>query len=196
MPSPDSWLRQDALVAAIVAVAGFCLLLFLLPLVVAALGCVLTIVLCLLSVIDLRHRLLPDVLTVPLGALGIAAAAAGYGPGWVASLVGTVLGYAMIASLALVYRNLRGIDGIGLGDAKLLAALGAWNGIALLPLTLLAAAVAGLGVYALDRRGKPFDSMHSIPFGPCLAGAGWLAFVALHCGFDLAAETGQALFPM
>jgi leader peptidase (prepilin peptidase) / N-methyltransferase len=128
--------------------------------------------------IDWRHQILPDVLTLPLIPLGLAVA------GWTTPenlpdpLLGVVFGYAGLWSLAWVYRRLRGRDGLGLGDAKLLAASGAWVGATGLPSVLASAALAGLaaaGVMMLA--GHRLDRYSALPFGPFLAAATWLVWL-------------------
>lgn len=123
-----------------------------------------------LALIDLREYRLPDAGTLPLLAAGLAVSAAGLtGPLW-AHLLGAVLGYASLAGLAYAYRRLRGIDGLGLGDAKLLAAGGAWAGAAALPSILLWAGLSGLAAAAaLALAGRPMGAQTALPFGPGLA---------------------------
>jgi leader peptidase (prepilin peptidase)/N-methyltransferase len=130
-----------------------------------------------LTYIDLRSGLLLDVLTLPLIALGIGYAA--WHGGLLFSVAGAVVGYAMIAGLAAYWRASRGYEGIGLGDAKLLAACGAWVGVSGLPMVLLIG--SGLGIVAALTVSKTTHSHAerlAIPFGPCLAIAGW----AVWCG--------------
>ena len=130
-----------------------------------------------LALIDLRSWLLPDVLTLPLIAAGLAAAAAGLLPD--ATLteagLGAGAGYLALAAVGWVYRRWRDRDGLGLGDAKLLAAAGAWLGIERLPWVLLVAALLGLGL-ALTRP-QPVRAETPVPFGPPLALAFWGLFV-------------------
>ncbi len=127
-----------------------------------------------LAWIDARHFVLPDVLTLPL-LLGGLAACASLEP-WALQdhLVGTVLGYCGLRGVALAYRALRGREGVGAGDAKLLAACGAWLGWAALPDVLLLAALAGLAVAgAMWLRGRAVGRATAVPFGPALAAACW-----------------------
>lgn len=128
--------------------------------------------------IDLRTMLLPDILTLPLLALGLAATSMTMPDALVDHLLAAALGYLSLAALAWAWRRFRGRDGLGMGDAKLLAALGAWLGLGLLPAALLLAACAGLlaaGGAALA--GKRVTATTAVPFGPFLAIAGWLLWL-------------------
>jgi leader peptidase (prepilin peptidase)/N-methyltransferase len=130
-----------------------------------------------LAWIDARWLILPDRLTVPLVAAGIAAAWL-LGAPLVDRLIGAVVGFLALAALAAGYRRVRGRDGMGLGDAKLLAAAGAWLGWQALPSVLLVAALIGLVVAAgLAARRRRDWSRLRIPFGPPLALAIWLAWL-------------------
>ena len=93
-------------------------------------------------------------------------------------LAAAALGYGTLAAVAWAYRRFRGRDGLGMGDAKLLAAIGAWLGLGLLPLVLLLAACAGLVAAAgAALAGKRMTAATAIPFGPFLALSGWLLFL-------------------
>lgn len=135
-----------------------------------------------LALVDIRSLLLPDRLTLPLLWLGLLVAVTGILPGLTPeqAIYGAAGGYGSLWLLSRGYRLLRSKDGLGLGDAKLLAALGAWTGVERLPwvvllATLITAAallVAWLTVgYAAD---SPF------PFGPALAFSGWAVFLWLY----------------
>jgi leader peptidase (prepilin peptidase)/N-methyltransferase len=134
-----------------------------------------------LTFIDIDHQLLPDSLTLPLLWLGLFLSLWSSQAGGAAvpvdtrsSLIGAMAGYASLWSVYHLFRLLTGKDGMGYGDFKLFAALGAWLGWQmLLPTILLAAltgAMVGLGLIVLRRH----DRAAPIPFGPFLAGAGWL----------------------
>lgn len=130
-----------------------------------------------LALIDLRSWRLPDMLTLPLIALGLAAAWFDLLPeiGLSDALLGAAAGYLVLAGIAWLYRRLRHREGLGLGDAKLLAAAGAWLGPASLAWVILLAAPLGL-ILALARR-TPLKADSAIPFGPPLALAFWLLFL-------------------
>lgn len=132
----------------------------------------------LLSLIDRRCLWLPDLLTLPLAAAGLLCAAWAGEAALVASAIGAAGGYALLAGVAWSYRHLRGRDGLGLGDAKLLAVAGAWVGWQGLPLVLLAASVAALTVVAMMAwRRRGLDWQQPLPFGPFLALGLWLVFL-------------------
>lgn len=132
-------------------------------------------VLLLLALIDLDTFLLPDGLTLGLMALGLLVSALGaIAVSPLQSLAGAVLGYGLLASVAWVYRHWRGREGLGLGDAKLLAAMGAWLGPWILPMLLWMAALMGLMWGLIWRwRGHARED-GAFPFGPSLALAGLL----------------------
>ena len=110
-----------------------------------------------LALIDLRAWRLPDVLTLPLIAAGLAAAALGLLPAvdLLHALAGAAVGYLALAGIGWAYRRLRGRDGLGLGDAKLLAAAGAWLGVESLPWLVLIAALLGLALALAARAAAP-----------------------------------------
>ena len=140
----------------------------------AALGTVLVA----LSVIDLVSLRLPDWLTLPLLLLGLFATAelSGHTAAGLNSIA-AFLGYALLASVAALYRQSRGKDGLGLGDAKLFAASGAWVGVDGLAPILLAASLAMLVLIgAANMLGGGPRSGTRIPFGPGLAAAAWLVW--------------------
>jgi leader peptidase (prepilin peptidase)/N-methyltransferase len=122
-----------------------------------------------LSLIDLDHQILPDVLTLPWTALGLAANAAGLLPaGLWSSLAGAVGGYVAFLAVARVYRKTRGVEGLGEGDWKMAAMLGATLGWRLLLLVVFLASIAGslvgLGLMLVLRRSR----REPLPFGTFL----------------------------
>ena len=137
-----------------------------------------------LAVIDLDTQLLPDNLTLTLLWLGLLASL-WHEPGQLAALpaapvdaiLGAVGGYLFLWAVFHAFRLLTGKEGMGYGDFKLFAALGAWLGWQLLPLILLLSAAVGAAVgialIVVRRQGRNVP----IPFGPFLAGAGWIAML-------------------
>ena len=136
-------------------------------------GCALGWTCLALALIDLRHQRLPDALTLPLLLLGLFVTARGRPQDLFDHALGCVLGWLAFRGIALLYRRLRGIEGLGAGDAKLLAAAGAWLGAAVLPRVVgVAAGLTLLGVlgHALWTRRRP-QRTRRVAFGPGLAAA-------------------------
>jgi len=143
----------------------------------AGAGLLLTWALIALSGIDLRTQLLPDQITLPLLWLGLLLSLV---PAFVDSgdsVLGAALGYLSLWSVYWIFKFATGKEGMGYGDFKLLAALGAWMGVwALLPTILLSSLLGAIvgGVF-LALRGH--DRSTPIPFGPFIAVAGWVWFL-------------------
>jgi len=128
--------------------------------------------------IDFRTMILPDVLTLPLLAAGLIVTAAISPDALADHALAAALGYLALFGTARAYRRLRGRDGLGIGDAKLLAALGAWLGLSALPMVLVLASCSGLLVAAVGMLlGKRVSVATAIPFGPFLSLAGWLSWL-------------------
>jgi leader peptidase (prepilin peptidase)/N-methyltransferase len=144
----------------------------------AALASVFGWILLAAAVIDLRTTLLPDDLTLALLWLGLLGAAAGVtGVTPVDAIIGAMGGYLILWGLFHAFRLLTGKEGMGYGDFKLLAALGAWVGWQGLPVVILLSSVAGaaIGIGIIVVRGQ--DRNIPIPFGPYLAAGGWIALL-------------------
>lgn len=133
--------------------------------------CILGWALLALSWIDLRHFLLPDVLTLPLVLAGLAATFWLDPSGITDAAAGATIGFLAFYLVAIGYRALRGRDGLGQGDAKLMAAAGAWVGWQGLPPVIVGAACLGIvfAVFAHLRRPRGRLGDTPIPFGPCIA---------------------------
>ena len=136
-----------------------------------------------LSVIDLDHQLLPDIITLPLMWLGLGLSLFSHGDGnpiFVGpqdAIIGAIAGYLSLWSIYQGFKLVTGKEGMGYGDFKLLAALGAWLGWQMLFLIVILSAIVGL-VAALGMivfRGH--DRQVPIPFGPYLAVAGFIALI-------------------
>jgi leader peptidase (prepilin peptidase)/N-methyltransferase len=138
---------------------------------------VLTAFLIAMAGIDIDHQLLPDNLTLPLMWLGIVLAYWSVHVELGAAVAGAIIGYLVLWSIYHLFRLLTGKEGMGYGDFKLLAALGAWMGWQMLPLIVLLSSVVGalLGLVLMGtgrlKRDKP------MPFGPFIAAAGWIALI-------------------
>lgn len=143
----------------------------------------LTWILIALTVIDIDHQILPDNLTLPLMWLGLLFSLGAVADGNVFpvdtrdSLIGATVGYLSLWLVYHLFKLLTGKEGMGYGDFKLLAALGAWLGWKMLPLVILLSAVTGavVGILMIVLRGR--DRNIPIPFGPYLAAAGWIALM-------------------
>ncbi len=128
----------------------------------------------LVALLDVEHEWLPDLLTLPLVPLGLAAAWAGFGPPLPDRLLGAALGWALLFLMAVAYRRLRGREGLGGGDPKLLAGIGAWLGALQLPFVLLGAGLLGLAAILLMRlRGEEIGAASRLPLGALMAVAAW-----------------------
>lgn len=127
-------------------------------------GCALLV----LFAIDLEHQLLPNVITLPGIVVGFAFSLLGE-PGWVASLLGIVLGGGVLYGIAEVYYRLRHEEGLGMGDVKMLAMIGAFVGWKLTLVTLMmasfAGSIVGVGLIVLQHGGLK----RALPFGTFLA---------------------------
>lgn len=133
-----------------------------------------------LAVIDFDTHLLPDAITLPLLWLGLAFNLFGTFAPLGAAVIGAMAGYLVLWSLFWLFKLATGKEGMGYGDFKLLAALGAWLGWALLPSIILLSSVVGAAVgislIVFTRRGRDIP----IPFGPYLAAAGLIALLWGH----------------
>jgi leader peptidase (prepilin peptidase)/N-methyltransferase len=144
----------------------------------AGAGLALTWTLIALAGIDVRTQLLPDQMTLPLLWLGLLLSLVPLFIASPASIVGAAAGYLSLWSVYWLFKLSTGKEGMGYGDFKLLAALGAWMGpFALLPIVLLSSLIGAIvGGAFLALRGH--DRATPIPFGPFLAAAGWVWFIA------------------
>jgi len=141
-------------------------------------GCALGWTMLAASLIDFRHLILPDSLVLPLVPAGIALHALIVPDRWPDHVIGAAAGFLGFALIRQIYARLRGREGLGLGDVKLLAAAGAWVGWAGLPsVVFLAAAFVLTGLAAGRLVGRAVDRRAEIPFGPALALAVWLVWL-------------------
>lgn len=131
------------------------------------------------AILDFEHFWLPDGITLPLAGAGLLAAYwLANGPSGVEAIIGCAAGFGFFWGLAFVYRHLRGREGLGGGDARLLAAAGAWVGWIGLPSVLLWASLAGLSVVgARWLLGRTIRADDRLPFGVFLALGLWLTWL-------------------
>ncbi|UUS62264.1 MULTISPECIES: A24 family peptidase [unclassified Acinetobacter] len=138
-------------------------------------GLVLTYVLIALTFIDFDTQLLPDRYTLPLAALGLGVNSTAIYTSATSAIWGYIIGFLCLWIVYYLFKIITGKEGMGYGDFKLLAALGAWMGPFLLPLIVLLSSLVGaiIGIILLKVRkdNQPFA------FGPYIAIAGWIAFL-------------------
>jgi leader peptidase (prepilin peptidase)/N-methyltransferase len=130
-----------------------------------------------LTVIDIDTYLLPDNLTLPLLWLGIVVNSFSVFTDLSSAVWGAIFGYLSLWSVYWLFKIVTGKEGMGFGDFKLLAALGAWMGWQFLPLIIILSSFVGaiIGIAGILIMGR--DKNIPIPFGPYLAIAGWIAFL-------------------
>lgn len=138
---------------------------------------VFTWVLLALLFIDYDTQLLPDQLTLPLLWLGLLANLSGGLTDLGSAVIGATAGYLFLWGTYWAFKLLTGKEGMGYGDFKLLAAIGAWLGWQVLPATVLIAAGVGLVYAAVTSFAGQRAAAQPIPFGPFLAIAGWVSLV-------------------
>ena len=131
-----------------------------------------------MAVIDLRTQLLPDLLTLPLLWAGLLYQLLFQPLMLPAAVIGAMVGYLSLWSFYWLFKLVTGKEGMGYGDFKLLAALGAWLGWQTLPLVLILAAGAGALVGIVLQLAVPRLRGAPLPFGPWLVMAGWIALLA------------------
>jgi leader peptidase (prepilin peptidase)/N-methyltransferase len=143
----------------------------------AAAALLLTWALIALTVIDFEHQLLPDVITYPFLWLGLGLSLFPLFADTRDAIIGAMAGYLSLWTFYQLFKLLTGKEGMGYGDFKLLALIGAWMGWQALPVTIILSSVVGavVGVGMIAIRGH--DRSIPIPFGPYLAAAGWLALL-------------------
>jgi leader peptidase (prepilin peptidase)/N-methyltransferase len=130
-----------------------------------------------MSLIDVDHQLLPDSLVLPLLWLGLIANSFGVFTSLENAMWGAVAGYLSLWSVYWLFKLVTGKEGMGYGDFKLLAMLGAWGGWQVLPLTILLSSLVGAVLGLIMLRLRNAETSTPIPFGPYLAIAGWIALL-------------------
>lgn len=130
-----------------------------------------------LTFIDIDTQYLPDQLTLPVLWLGLLLNLNGMYTDINSALIGAVAGYLVLWTVYQLFKLVTGKEGMGFGDFKLLAMIGAWCGWQMLPAVILISSVIGAVVGILMIATKYHEKGKPIPFGPYLGGAGWIAFV-------------------
>ncbi len=138
---------------------------------------VLTCFLIALTGIDLRTQLLPDQLTLPLMWLGLIGNIDNLYMPAKPALVGAIIGYLSLWTVWWLFKQITGKEGMGHGDFKLLAAIGAWVGLKGILPTILISSLVGAIIGSIWLAAKGRDRATPIPFGPYLAIAGWIVFM-------------------
>ena len=133
-----------------------------------------------LAWIDWQHMVLPDVLTLPLVLAGLGVTVLVDPASSTEHALGAIVGYLGFRAVEVTYRFLRGRDGLGQGDAKLLAAAGAWLGLSALPRVVFIAAIFALVlVGGMQMVGRTVQGDTHVPFGPALCAAIWSVWIGL-----------------
>jgi leader peptidase (prepilin peptidase)/N-methyltransferase len=130
-----------------------------------------------LTFIDVDHQLLPDSITLPLLWLGLLLNSFELFTTLESAVWGAILGYLALWSVYWAFKLLTGKEGMGYGDFKLLAALGAWGGAISLPMIILFSSVAGVLLAGILIALRKHNAANPLPFGPYLAIAGWCAIL-------------------
>ena len=172
--APIHW-RVEVLALAIGAVAGWVA-----PGGVGVAGAAFGWLLLALGGLDLIAFWLPDRLTVALAVAGLASGVAGFAPDVSDRLIGGCAGFGALWLIAYAYRRLRGREGMGGGDPKLLGAIGLWLGWRMLPAVLLVACLVGLGAVLVMRvMGRSVAGDTALPLGTLMAVAAYPAWIAM-----------------
>jgi leader peptidase (prepilin peptidase) / N-methyltransferase len=133
-----------------------------------------------LGALDVAHFWLPNALTASLAITGLASGLAGLSPPLPDRLIGAAAGFGALWLIAFLYKRLRGRDGLGGGDPKMLGGIGAWLGWQVLPHVVVIASLAGLTALLVKRaRGGVVSAVDQLPFGAMLAVAAfpvWILF--------------------
>lgn len=130
-----------------------------------------------LTFIDIDHQLLPDSITLPLLWLGLLLNSFEIFTTLESAVWGAALGYLALWSVYWGFKLITGKEGMGYGDFKLLAALGAWGGAISLPMIILFSSVAGVLLAGILIAFRRHNAANPLPFGPYLAIAGWFAIL-------------------
>lgn len=145
------------------------------------LGMVFCSVLVVLAFIDVRTRLLPDIITLPFMWLGLLINTFDIWTSCAAAIWGAAIGYLLLWLVHHGFRLVAGKNGMGYGDFKLLSAVGAWLGVYVIPMVMLVACLLGIAIALTTRVAGRGQSDQALPFGPALAGASIMAMIWPDC---------------
>lgn len=132
--------------------------------------------------IDLEFRIIPDRFSLGGWIIALGASVLWGTPDIFAALVGGLFGAGVFFALAWVYEKWKGIEGLGLGDVKMMGWLGSWIGFWGVPFVILFASISGLAVGLISMRKSKDGLKTAIPFGPFLAGGAYVAWVLMTLG--------------
>ena len=132
-----------------------------------------------LSTVDFKHMIIPDLIVIPGLILGLYLMPL-FGHHVVSVVGGAMLGFLLFYFIRLIFYKMRGYHGMGFGDVKLLAMLGAWCGVLMLPLIILISSFAAIPVFIARRFLTSTENSEPLPYGPFLAFGGWLCFLYGH----------------
>jgi leader peptidase (prepilin peptidase) / N-methyltransferase len=145
----------------------------------AAFACILAGILLALAIADFHRMILPNRLNLLLAAAGASQSIIAGQPGVIDAALGAFVGGACLMMVAALFRRYRGVDGLGRGDLKLVAAAGIWTGWQGIPVMLLVASVSALAFVAIRVMwNREFDSNARMPFGPFLGAGAFFAWLA------------------
>lgn len=130
------------------------------------------------SLIDLKEKILPDVLTLPAAALALPAAIWILNKAWISVVLGGLIGAGVFWLILLYYKKRTGTDGMGYGDVKLMLSLGFLTGVEYLPLMIILAGVMALAAFAIVKlSGVKSIRQYEMPFGPFLSLGAWICWL-------------------
>ena len=172
---------RDALVIELLAAAIGAVALFILPDIHGLTGAIFGWLLLTLAWLDVRHFWVPDRLTLPLAIGGIGAAYLFHSDQFVHYIIGGVAGFLLLWIISWGYKLMRGREGLGGGDPKMLGAIGFWLGWPALPFILLGASVFGLGIATiLLLMGRKVESDTRLPLGALMAAPAFIYWLVVH----------------
>tara|TARA_R110000868_G_scaffold218576_2_gene469122 strand:- start:55200 stop:55811 length:612 start_codon:yes stop_codon:yes gene_type:complete len=148
--------------------------------------------LCALTYIDMKHMILPDLITLPMIALGLILHFTFTG-NLIIPLLGAVAGFVLFFLIFYISYKIKGEPGMGFGDVKFLAMLGSWVGLSGLPLILLYASMFALLYILLKIIFNQYIKSQAFPFGPFLAIGGWFAFLYHDASWRVIVDLRQSL---